>query len=85
MYRNVGVPRSNKEAGSFLPMFGPHVEGGNVQVRGVVTRVRSNTCSYVGLKRLLVGRECLCTLLEEKNLSRTNAKLTVEVNHNILH
>lgn len=27
MYCNVGVPRSNKEAGSFLPMFGPHVEG----------------------------------------------------------
>jgi hypothetical protein len=42
----------------FFPTFGPHVEGGDVQVRGVVTRVGSNTCSYSALKGLLVGREC---------------------------
>lgn len=66
VYCNVGVPKPNKDAGSFLPTFGPYVEGWDVQVRGVSTRVRSNTCSYSGLKRLLVGRECLCTQLEEK-------------------
>ena len=42
----------------FFPTFGPQVEGGQVQVRGVVIQAGSNTCSYSGLRSYSIDRDC---------------------------